>query len=430
MVVPGVADRGLLVRGAGLPDWSLAAPGCIPPGPRVEVRLAGGRIVAVGGAGTLQVRRHDEVLEVPGGVLLPGLHDHHLHVRALVAARRSARAGPDDVAGVEELARALGAAPVDRHGWRRAVGYHESVAGPLDRRALDALAPGGPLRLQHRSGVLWVLNSAAVTALGLDEVDEAGIERDGRGTPTGRLVRMDGWLARRLPHDDPVADVGPVSAALAAAGVTGVTDATAGATTPGVAALAGAVETGALRQRLHVLCPPGVDPPPHPLVSRGPVKIVLDDDRLPGLDDLAAEMDRAHGAGVAVAVHCVTAPQVVLTAAALGAVGSVAGDRIEHGSVVPAGLMATLASLGVTVVTNPGLVLARGDRYLADVDPAERPDLYRAASLEAAGVGLAAGTDAPFGPADPWSAIGAAHARRTRAGRSLGPDEALSLRRA
>ncbi len=88
---------------------------------------------------------NDEVLAVPGTVVVPGLHDHHLHLRSLIAAGRSAAVGPADVGGRRELAAALRSAPVDRHGWRRAVGYHESVAGALDRWSLDALLPGAPV---------------------------------------------------------------------------------------------------------------------------------------------------------------------------------------------------------------------------------------------------------------------------------------------
>lgn len=419
------------MRGAALPVWSVpgAGPRAISPGRAVDVRCRHGHIEAVDEAGSLRRRRGEEVLEIPGSVLLPGLHDHHVHLRSLVAWRRSAHVGPDDVSGAGGLARALAAAPVDRHGWRRAVGYHESVAGALDRRVLDALAPGGPLRVQHRSGAVWMVNSAALAVLGIDAAAERGVERDDSGLPTGRLVRMDGWLARHLPADDPIAEVGSVSRELAALGVTGVTDATVGATAEGAAALTGAVESGALLQRLHVMCPPGVAPPPHPLVTRGPHKVVLDDDELPSLDELAGVVEATHGAGSAVAVHCVTAAQVVLAVAAVGAAAAAPGDRIEHGSVVPAGLITTLAALGITVVTNPGFVLARGDRYLAEVDHPDRADLYRAASLTAAGVAVAAGTDAPFGPSDPWSVIRAAQSRRTRGGRGLGPDEALPLER-
>ena len=46
--------------------------------------------------------------------------------------------------------------------------------------------------------------------------------------------------------------------------------------------------------------------------------------------------------------------------------------------------------------------------------------LERHRRVRDAGIGLAAGTDAPFGDADPWAAMQAAVTRRTRAGATIG----------
>ncbi len=418
----------VLVQGGRLPDWKATAALGSPrmaPGHPVDIRIAGGRIVAVGPS--LDPLAGEDLLQVPGTIVLPGLHDHHLHLRSLVAAGRSIPVGPEEVRGRDELASALQRAPVDRLGWRRAVGYHESVAGELDRWSLDALAPGVPTRVQHRSGALWMVSSAAVDALGLEALDVAGVERDEQGRAKGRLFRMDDWLARRLPDGDPVTELAAVSRQLAARGLTGVTDATPDATPDSVAGLAAAVEDGRLLQRLHVMCAPDVDVPAHPLVTRGPHKVMLDDDRLPVLDDFVDVVRCAHGCGVPVAVHCVTPAQLALTVAALEAAGARPGDRVEHGSVVAAEFVAALARSRLTVVTNPGFVYARGDSYLEDVDERDVPFLYPCASLLDGGVTVAAGTDAPFGPADPWTALRAAVSRRTRGGRTVGAPEAVPL---
>src|SRR5207244_11249825 len=109
-----------------------------------------------------------DVLDARGGALLPGLHDHHIHLLALAAAAQSVRVGPGDVGEAEGFARALAAAdaalPPGR--WIRAVGYHESVAGPIDRTRLDAIVPGRPGRVQHRGGAMWGLNCEAVAGVG------------------------------------------------------------------------------------------------------------------------------------------------------------------------------------------------------------------------------------------------------------------------
>ena len=89
-----------------------------------------------------------------------------------------------------------------------------------------------------------------------------------------------------------------------------------------------------------------------------------------------------------------------------------------------------LRASGVTVVTQPNFVAERGDDYLADVAPEEQPDLWPVASLLAAGIPVAAGTDAPYGRPDPWALVHAAATRRTAAGHPLGRAERLDPRRA
>ena len=120
-------------------------------GVRVDVAVDGERIAAVVPAGTA---RAEHTIDAGGGALIPGLHDHHLHLLALAAAATSVACGPPAVTGRRALADGLGAA--DRtlapSAWLRGVGYHESVAGDLDRHTLDALVPTRPCRVQHRSG--------------------------------------------------------------------------------------------------------------------------------------------------------------------------------------------------------------------------------------------------------------------------------------
>jgi len=122
-------------------------------------------------------------------------------------------------------------------------------------------------------------------------------------------------------------------------------------------------------------------------------------------------------------VHCVTAAELALTLAAFDVAGAAVGDRIEHGGVIPIEAIARLKALGLTVVTQPAFVRERGDRYLAEVEPRDQPDLYRCASLIAAGVPVAFSSDAPYASPDPWAGIAAATRRTTREGRPLGADE-------
>ena len=397
---------------------------------RVDVRITDGCITELGEA--LSRAAGEQQLEARGAALLRGLHDHHLHLLALAASETSVRCGPPELRSVEQLRRALAEArPVD--GWVRGVGYHESVAGPLDREGLDCCVSGRPVRVQHRSGAMWVLNSSAIDRLRLDDgVHAPGVERDAKGRATGRLLQLDTWLRDRIgPRAAP--DLAGVGRKLASFGVTGVTDATVSNGPSELAELEAAVGSGALRQRVVVMGGDDLPQPSHPLMSRGARKVMLAESRLPPFGDLVALVEHAHGEGRPVAVHCVTRAELVFAVEAFREAGGRDGDRIEHAAVLPPELLELVAALPLRVVTQPNFVYERGDAYLTDVEPADRPWLYRARGLCAAGVPLAAGTDAPFGAPDPWAAMRAAVERRTADGQNLGleesvtPEQALAL---
>lgn len=384
-----------------------------------SVRTSGGQITEIGREVT--ARADDTVLDGAGGAVIPGLHDHHIHLAAMAAADRSL---PVDGADLDTVLAA------DHHRrpageWVRAVGYDEAVAGPLDRFRLDAAAPGRGVRVQHRSGAMWVLSSAALARLDIP-ADLPGVERDDQGAPTGRMFRLDEWLRDRLPIEAPP-DLAAVTLRLAETGITGVTDATPTTRLTDLELLA-AADTG-----IHITAMggPALTEARFPdSLGRGPVKVIINDDRLPDLDDLIHTFAASHAAGRAVAVHCVTRVGLALALAAWDAAGSTPGDRVEHGAVISPDLRDRLAEFGLTVVTQPGFVAARGDRYLAEVAPEDAPHLYPCASLLRAGIGVGGSTDAPFGPADPWVAMAAAMDRRTAGGAVLGRHERIDPRRA
>jgi predicted amidohydrolase YtcJ len=387
-------------------------------GRRVDVRVEGGLIATVGPPG--DVAGADEVIECGGGALLPGLHDHHLHLLSMAAA-----AGSVDVSsGLDDAVRSAHAHALPGAAIR-AVHYDDGREGPLDRWRLDALAPGRSVRVQHRSGALWVLSTAALEEVGASEAGEDGIERDHLHQPTGRLFRLDGWLHERLPDRVPP-DLAAVGRRLASYGVTGATDCTPASVAEYFDPLADAVRSGALPLAVWVTGGPEIsEASPPPPLRRGPVKILITDHAFPPLDQVCEGFAGAHRAGRAVAVHCVSRAGLLLALAAWREVGSVPGDRVEHASVTPPEAVASLKELALTVVTQPAFIAARGDQYLAEVELDDRPDLYRCASLQEAGVPVGGSTDAPFGPEDPWSAVRSAIERRAASGAVVGSDRGL-----
>jgi predicted amidohydrolase YtcJ len=387
--------------------------------PRCRVGVSDGRVAFVDDVDG--ARQPDvPIVDGAGGALLPGLHDHHLHLMALAARAQSVPCGPPEVADVHDLTRQLrtaaGAAPPGT--WVRGTGYDETATGPLDALTLDRLLGQHrdvPVRVQHRTGHQWVLNGAAVALVGDAEGGGAHEPEGGCG------VYLDDDERLRARWGTIEVDVGDVSRRLAALGVTGVADATATNGRSEVEAFERAQASGDLRQRLRVL---GRDLPARcgPWLTTGARKLVLAEHELPALDELEAEIAQAGRRGVA--IHCASRETVVLAAVALAQRLDVPG-RLEHASVAPPDVVELVQKVSATVVTQPGFVREHGDRYLREVPEVDRPWLYRLQGWRRAGVRLAAGSDGPFGNIDPWAGMRAAVERTTAAGRLLGPEEAL-----
>ncbi|MGA1850082.1 amidohydrolase family protein [Sphingobium sp. HT1-2] len=385
---------------------------------RADLRIAEGQIAAIG---TLAALPGEAVVDARGGALLPGLHDHHIHLAAHAVARASLPCGPPAVTSEADLAAAL-AQPGE--GWLRGIGYHESVAGLPDALTIDRLQAERPVRIQHRSGRMWLLNSRALDLLLALDAPPPGLERiDGRWT--GRLFDEDGWLRRVLGGTPPALDA--VGDELARHGVTGVTDMSPG--NDGASLAWFAAERAAARLPQHLVAAGTLalaDTPPPPGIAVGPAKLHLHENALPDFDQCVAFLRAAHDQGRAIASHCTTETELVFTLAALAQAGARPGDRIEHAGITPDLLLEQMVELGVQVVSQPHFIAERGDHYLRDVEPRERPLLYRLSAFARAGLVLAAGSDAPYGVADPWAAMRAAVSRETPNGAIIGQDEALT----
>jgi predicted amidohydrolase YtcJ len=371
------------------------------------------------------------VIDARGGVLLPGLHDHHIHLVALAAARDSIDCGLPAVRDLESLAKVL--RQVGGTGWIRGIGYHESIAGMLHRTQLDELVADRPIRIQHRSGKMWFVNSPAAELLRLDQHRSlAGIECDINDLPTGRLFRLDQWLGEQLAEES-LPDIKSASEMLASYGVTGITDATPRNSTATQELFARLVDSQQLLQRVRLLGDTTLSQSNHPLIEIGARKILLDDYALPEFAELKQQIAHAHQQQRAVAIHCVTVVELVFALSALREAGGHVGDRIEHASVTPDDTVPLIREADVAVVTQPNFIAERGEQYMQDLTHSEHSHLYRGKTLLESGIPLGGGTDAPFGHPDPWHAMRAAVHRRTLDGNVLGeaeklnPEEALGL---
>ncbi len=391
-------------------------------GPLCDVGIAAGKISAIDHR--IDVRAPE--IECAGQELRPGIRDHHIHLLATAAQSDSIdlRELTDANETIAKLTTFASSRVEGR--WIRATGYDERAAGMIDRRVLDQWCPAHPLRVQDRTGALWILNSSALAKLGDAELP-ACVERWGDGQPTGRIWRGDAWLRERLGAHPP--SLRSLSEQLAAFGVVGVTDASATNGRSEAKLFEQKINQGEIRQSLCLMG--NEDLPESAYFTRGALKLLYDERDLPDVDAVATRIQVARDQQRQVAAHCVSLSETLLFLDALEtAGGTCVGDRMEHGSVLPDWLFDRLRASRLTLVLQPGFVRSRGDRYLAEMDPHELRDTQRLGSLAEHGVKLAGSSDAPYGTANPWDAIRAACDRLTADGQMFGPAESIDAERA
>lgn len=411
------------------------------------VAVAGGVIAAVGdgeavmllaGAGT-------DVIACGGRAIVPGIVDAHCHLFAAAAALNGADCRPAAAPNVAAVVSVLQEAAAHGDGWIRGYGYDDSPVGQgrhLSRHDLDIVATERPLRVEHRSGHACVLNSAGLDTVGIgrNTPDPPGgvIVRDDDGIPTGLLLELNGWLRERIASNPGGNAVGldRFAQRLLQYGITAVTDA---GPENGIGRwqdFTEIVESGVLPQRVTMMAgyahlkemgDAGLgygDTACGGMLMVGHAKIMLtaSSGRLhPHPEQLSEIVSMAHGMGYPVAIHAVEQDAVVAAALALiDHPPPVGQDRIEHCGECPPDVAELVAQSGVLAVPNTGFLHYDGERYLRTVPRELLPHLYPAGALDALGIPVTLGSDAPVVEPNPWASMAAAVSRRTEAGTSIG----------
>lgn len=380
-----------------------------------DVRLHDGMIEAV--SDRLAPHDNEPVIEAKGGALLPGLHDHHIHLAATAASLNSVFCGPPEIASPRDLADQLHRHANNITDWLRGTGYYPVGGEMIDRQWLDENGPACPIRIQHRSGRLWIFNSAGIEKLKKADTPMSIADN-------GHVYDDDNAVHQSLGGGWP--DLSPLIDRLLAYGITGVTDVTPRNDPPAFRYL----ERATRPLKVTIMGRPDITG----LSGRkgssvGPVKLHYHDHDLPPLSDLTAEICRAHAQGRAVAAHCVTLGELMLTLAALEEAGAWPEDRIEHAALASDAAIDWIARLGIGVATQPHFIKARADAYQHDVAAHEQDELWRLAAFINQGIAVGGGSDAPFGSPDPWAAMDAATARPDIFPQSenITPEQALAL---
>jgi len=442
-----------------------------PATPWAEAALArDGRFVFVGNASQVNAPAGTRVLDAEGRLVLPGLIDGHAHLLNTGLAMRSVDL--KGVPSVEEAVRRVAerVAVTPSGGWLRGAGWdqHAWPGGHFpDRRQLDAAAAEHPVVLTHTSGhCIWV-NSAALRAAGVTSATQppfgGAIDRDEDGEPAGILRDAASALVYDamppLSREERAAALRDAVAHAHRLGITGVHAMDVGRGE--LRALQSLRDAGELRLRVRAFLSSarlddwlgssrtgdGEEP-----LTIGGVKFFADGALGPltawmlepyeGSDDAGlalwepAELERRMRSclehGLAPAIHAIgdrANHEVLDILERTRAIAPELPRRIEHAQLLAAEDIARFGQLGVTASVQP--VHATQDMAKVDRWWGERGRrAYAFASLLAADVTLAFGSDSPVETMDPIAGIHAAVTRRNAAGEPPGgwyPDERLSL---
>lgn len=400
-----------------------------------------------------------ERIDCGGKTVLPGLIDPHFHFHgyadSLLSLNLSPRNHVRSIADIQSKIREAVAASAPG-AWIRAKGYNEFYLEEKrhpNRWDLDLAAPDHPVKLTHRSGHAHVLNSLALklTGIAVTTPDPPGgmIDRDlETGAPTGLLYEMGDVLSKRIPLPDAGQFEQAVKQAdrrLAALGITSIQDASAQNGPHQWQAFQSWIQGGTIQTRLTMMIgleafdAAGAAPfessiDPYRLRCSG-VKIILDETtgRLhPPQELLNEKVLEIHRSGQQVAIHAIdeTAVEAACSAIEYALKKLPKNDhrhRIEHCSVCPPRLAKRLASAGIWVVTQPSFLYFNGDRYLNTVPPQQLKYLYPFKSMMENGIAVAASSDSPIVPPDPFAGIYSAVTRCCETGAAIGKDETISV---
>lgn len=146
------------------------------------------------------------------------------------------------------------------------------------------------------------------------------------------------------------------------------------------------------------------------------------------LNDLVANI---HRFGFQAVLHAVEEPTIEAACSAIEYALKVFPKsdhrhRIEHCAVCPPSLAKRLASLGITVVTQPSFIYYHGERYLRTVPDSNLKHLYSISTLMKNGVKVAGSSDCPVSPLNPMVGVFSSISRMAESGEFVLPEEKIS----
>jgi predicted amidohydrolase YtcJ len=402
-------------------------------------------------------KRNTKLIDCKGRTILPGFIDAHLHLfgfaESLITLNLEPRNGIHSICDIQKKIREQ-SQKLPPGTWIRGRGYNEFYLAEKrhpNRWDLDSVTTIHPIKLTHRSGRAYVLNS-----LGLKLVDisketgdplEGLIDRDVEtGEPTGLLYGMGDFLGRAIPPLERAQMEMGIKLAnreLCVLGITSIHDASPRNNLDLWKLIQRWKKDGLLKTRVRMILgkegfeeysrrrfPAQMD---ENQVSIGGMKTIvhettgqLSPDQF-GLNEIVLNV---HRSGFQTVLHAIEGKtiQAACDAVEYALQKSPRSDsrhRIEHCSVCTPSLAKRIASLGVMVITQPSFIFYNGDRYLRTVPDSNLQHLYPIRTLMKNNVVVAGSSDCPIVPPNPLVGIYSAISRRTDRGQSILPEEGI-----
>ena len=433
--------------------------------------VQGGRIVAFGTAARAMLGPHTTVLDMRGGLALPGFVDAHIHL--LWYGLGLEQVVLTDVAAHANVVRRIHDRLVSTSpgSWVTGSGWNQDLWDGVqpDRHVLDRLSTAHPMLFTRKDGhSIWV-NSAALAIAGITgaTADPPGgrIEHDRHGEPTGILAEEAMDLVRRHipPPDDKARDRALSNAMRLAnrAGITAIHDMEAAdARSAFQRALACHKLTLRVQMMVDLVSWRAGWPKEQgsnsgsSLLQTASLKIFSDGALGSRTAAMLEPFAGTRNYGVAITSHAELTDLIAAAArqnlaCAIHAIGDAANrtvldafattrdqwaprglrQRIEHVQLLHPDDLPRLAQLGIIASMQP--VHATADMAIADQNWGERSRLgYAWRSVIDSGTALAFGSDCPVETLDVLQSLHAAVTRRRADGEPLGgwyPEQRITL---
>jgi hypothetical protein len=450
---------------------------------KMDLAVAGGRILAVGAKKDLSVLKGPEtvIIDVTGKTLMPGLIDSHNHMLEYGKNLDGVNASPTGVTSIEELIlrlreRAENTAPGQ---WIKGWGYDETYLEEKrhpTREDLDRACPAHPVSILRSCCHVMAVNSLALNLSGINDntadPERAKIGRDKDGRPNGILFEMGALdlINRIMPllsPEDCARSLKLASEIYISEGLTMVTEAGAGlyGNPYEAAGFQVACQSGDLQPRVSL----GLMEKTYSLFPEdkgiglftgygndhlfiGPAKFIADGGLAPmlaavseayeGCDScgamcedpasLASRMEKGHKAGFQLSVHAVGDYTLDVV---LGIFEYIVSryprphrHRVEHVSLWRADLFERFRKIGLIAVVQPAFLYYAGDTWLKNLGIQRISYVKPVKSMLKEGIVVAGSSDRPVTDGNPFMGIWSAVNRTTTSGKVLSAEERISIK--